>query len=664
MVPVMVDDERAKTLLQHQYEEEDTAIQSDPAAFVNERPWAPADIADPDADFVLYGKDERYEARRRLGEGGMGEVLLSRDRVIGREVAMKVVQSEHPRKKELRERFVREARVQGQLEHPAIVPVYDFGVNAEGRAFFTMRRVRGVTLEDILDRLRNGDTVAERAHTRHTLLATFVRVCLAIEFAHEHGVIHRDLKPANVMLGRHGEVYVLDWGLAKVRSASKSLDEPRPPTESDGIPPSDRESLSNVAEGSTAYGAILGTPQYMAPEQILGESLDGRSDVYALGAILFEILTLEPLQGTGSVAAIFKRATQGVDARASVRAPRRDVPPELEAACVRATARKREDRYARARNLANAVEAYLSGDRDVEKRKELAKAHLDRAREAAFGSSLADRSRALSEIGQAVALLPDDPEALEVFVRLLREPPKQRIAEVEARVHQAGLASQRKMLPRAAIAYGVLPLVFMPLLMVLGRSDTRLLILPFVLWLLAAAFALLAWRFANPRRETFPSVTITAGLALAATSLLHGPLLLVPAIGAIMAMGMVLQTPKHNRALLIGINALAIAMPTVLAVLDLHPVRHAFPDGALHVFGGALKFSRVEIAILGTMHVAFVIVGGVFVGAYRDELRKLQRRTQLQSWQLEQLVPPAAADAARKGAEMAKTGRDSLGPPG
>ncbi len=165
---------------------------------------------------------------------------------------------------DFRARFVREARVQAQLEHPAIVPVYDFGIDGAGQPFFTMKCVRGATLESAIDDLRRADETALRLFTRHKLLAAFVQVCLAVDFAHERGVIHRDLKPANVMLGGHGEVYVLDWGVAKVRSATRTLD----PTAEDAPEPVDDappEGTTTTKSAPTAAGAMLGTPGYMAP---------------------------------------------------------------------------------------------------------------------------------------------------------------------------------------------------------------------------------------------------------------------------------------------------------------------------------------------------------------------------------------------------------------
>ncbi|MEO6417977.1 MAG: protein kinase, partial [Polyangiaceae bacterium] len=144
---------------------------------------------------------ERYAAGELLGEGGMGEVRLIKDGRIGREVAMKVIRPGHGSRSDLRSRFLREARVQGQLEHPAIVPVYDLGVDPNGASYFTMKRVRGMTLEEVLDGLRKRDADATIEYSRRKLLTAFGSVCLAIDFAHARGVIHRDLKPGNVMLG-------------------------------------------------------------------------------------------------------------------------------------------------------------------------------------------------------------------------------------------------------------------------------------------------------------------------------------------------------------------------------------------------------------------------------------------------------------------------------
>jgi serine/threonine-protein kinase len=153
----------------------------------------------------------RYQAGKRLGEGSMGEVIAARDTRILRNVAMKRLHVEHHNERpDLRDRFLREARVQGQLEHPSVVPVYDLGVDHEGREYFTMKRVRGNTLEQIIRGLRDKDPEFTSKFSRRKLLTAMSRICLAVAFAHERGVVHRDLKPSNIMLGDYGEVHRQD----------------------------------------------------------------------------------------------------------------------------------------------------------------------------------------------------------------------------------------------------------------------------------------------------------------------------------------------------------------------------------------------------------------------------------------------------------------------
>ena len=168
----------------------------------------------------------RYAIRHVLGQGGMGEVMLAYDEQIGREVAVKRIRSEHPSPEEL-SRFLREARVQGRLEHPAVVPVHDLVYDATGKPFFVMKRLTGTDMHVLLGRLRAGDEPDEPA-TRRKLLRAFADVCLAVEFAHSSSIIHRDLKPANVMLGDFGEVYILDWGVA--RAVTDGDDSGAPPS--------------------------------------------------------------------------------------------------------------------------------------------------------------------------------------------------------------------------------------------------------------------------------------------------------------------------------------------------------------------------------------------------------------------------------------------------
>src|SRR5689334_12964764 len=159
---------------------------------------------------------ERYAARDALGAGGMGEVRSYADKRIGREIALKRLLPERADDVKSRKRFLREARIQGTLEHPSVVPVYDLGEEPDGSLYFTMKRIRGETLFDLIRRLAKDDPDALARWWRRRRLEVFGRICLAVHYAHTRGVIHRDLKPGNIMLGEYGEVYVLDWGLAKI----------------------------------------------------------------------------------------------------------------------------------------------------------------------------------------------------------------------------------------------------------------------------------------------------------------------------------------------------------------------------------------------------------------------------------------------------------------
>src|SRR4051812_1353777 len=261
---------------------------------------APGESVDP-----MPTGNARYAFGPMLGRGGMGDIMLATDIQIGREVAVK-------RMRDARgsvSRFLREARIQGRLEHPAIVPVHEVLTDSAGHPYFVMKRLTGTTLHDIIVASRDDslESTAAGRHSRTRLLRAFADVCLAVEFAHTRGVIHRDLKPANIMLGDFGEVYVLDWGVTRVLGDDEtpgSLD----PTPSGG--------------GGTEAGAVLGTIGYMPPEQLRGLPVDRRADIYALGCVLFEILCGEPLHQP-TLTSVF----DDYDPRPSSRTPQRNIPP-------------------------------------------------------------------------------------------------------------------------------------------------------------------------------------------------------------------------------------------------------------------------------------------------------------------------------------------------
>jgi serine/threonine protein kinase len=344
----------------------------------------------------------------------MGEVHAALDRLIGREVALKAVRSGQRARAALQVRFLREARVQGQLEHPSIVPVYDLSSDS-GAFYFTMRRVRGVTLETIVEALAAGHEAMRARFSRRRLLTAFESVCLAVDFAHARGVVHRDLKPSNIMLGEFGEVQVLDWGVATLVDSREGSH--------------DSSVDAGTSSTPTEAGSLVGTLGYAAPEQLRSETVTPRSDVYALGAVLFEILALVPLHARGRATDMSRSTVDGADAHVSRRAPEREVPPELEAACVRATALHPADRFASARELHDAIERFLDGDRDVEHRRELAQGHARRALEAVARATAAtsegfdvQRTLALKEATQSLTLDPTNTDAMAAVLRLRARP--------------------------------------------------------------------------------------------------------------------------------------------------------------------------------------------------------------------------------------------------
>lgn len=249
-----------------------------------------------------------YELGRILAKGGMGAVLSARDNSIQRTVAVKVILTGAEASDEHVHRLITEARITGQLEHPSIVPLHELGVTADGVVFYTMRLVEGVTLSDVLEKIQQQDAAAIAKYPLRTLLTILQKICDAVAFAHSRGVVHRDLKPDNIMLGEFGEVFVMDWGLAKrVRGAEQTSD-----TTAMSKP---EEAAELTGDGfKTLSGQVKGTPRYMAPEQAEGriEDIDERTDIYALGAILYAMLTLHPPVGGETVNEVLTHVASGV----------------------------------------------------------------------------------------------------------------------------------------------------------------------------------------------------------------------------------------------------------------------------------------------------------------------------------------------------------------
>jgi tetratricopeptide (TPR) repeat protein len=248
----------------------------------------------PDRD-----SDSRYRLDGEIARGGMGAIIKGRDTDLGRDLAIKVLLDSHKDKPEVIQRFVEEAQIGGQLQHPGIAPIYELGQFCDKRPFFAMKLVKGQTLSKLLGDRQNA------ADVRGKFVGIFEQVCQTMAYAHSRGVIHRDLKPANIMVGAFGEVQVMDWGLAKVLQVGGVADEKKSQSLQQGqsIIQTLRSGVGSDVPGSfrsagseTQMGTVMGTPAYMPPEQALGEidNLDERADVFGLGAILCEILTGKP----------------------------------------------------------------------------------------------------------------------------------------------------------------------------------------------------------------------------------------------------------------------------------------------------------------------------------------------------------------------------------
>jgi serine/threonine protein kinase len=304
-----------------------------------------------------------YRLGGEIARGGMGAVVRAVDRDIRREVAVKFLLDQSDEGQ--RARFLEEARVTGQLEHPNIVPIHQVGVHADGRCFFSMKMVKGRSLADILK--EQGKERGAGAYTLVRLLGVFTGICNALGYAHSRQVIHRDLKPANVMVGDFGEVYVMDWGLAKLLGSDAGSTEREPALlgEASRGAPSDATAVRNADGGLTQAGAVMGTPSYMPPEQATGQAVDQRSDIYSLGAILYEILTLTPPVVGSDPLAILMRVAEGDIEPPAKRSPQRArqgwVPPELSAIALKALARAPGDRYQSVEALRRDVELFLEG---------------------------------------------------------------------------------------------------------------------------------------------------------------------------------------------------------------------------------------------------------------------------------------------------------------
>ncbi len=347
-----------------------------------------------------WERSDRYGLVNNFARGGLGQIWLANDVRLRREVAYKEMLPNALKNRPAIERFLEEAQITGQLEHPCIMPIYDIGYQPNGAPFYAMKFVRGDTLEKVIAAFHElPKDHPEREIRFRKLLKNFLDCCNALGFAHDRGVLHRDLKPLNIMLGAFGETIVLDWGLAKVIGAETESGQAPITTSTEGLGPEGAtviqsvnsvQSLGQTQSGAsvgsasqtgtvsaskrgvvtdvrsvgsqTMMGSVMGTPSYMPPEQALGklDQLDGRSDIYSLGGILYKLLTNQQPIEKGKMKEVLDRVINNVIIPPRQHDP--SIPAPLAAIAIKALAKERDDRYPTALALAADVEAWMADE--------------------------------------------------------------------------------------------------------------------------------------------------------------------------------------------------------------------------------------------------------------------------------------------------------------
>jgi serine/threonine protein kinase len=604
----------------------------EPGLGLQATPALPVDdtIADDVIAMFRAAAERRYAAGERIGVGGMGEVRAAADRATGRVVAVKTVRADQVGPQALR-RFAREARIQAQLEHPAIVPVYDVGIDDTGELYFTMKHIRGDSLADVIEKLRARDPEAMARYSRRRLLTVLSQVALAVAYAHRRGVLHRDLKPSNVMLGSFGEVYVLDWGLAEVRGGGEPVRASLPLIAR--LAELDGPVVDSSVQPDTASGQLLGTPGYAPPELIEQGSavLDERGDVYALGSMIYEVLTLERMHGHGNLGQLLGATLELDGARPSQRAA--DVPPELDALCFDATRRDPAARLASASALARRIDAYLDGDRDVAERHRLADTHTT----AALAAVDTNRAAALRDVVTALGLEPGHTQARQTLVRLLTEPDARDQAAADTAHADEALRAFR-LAARNTILALLTYLLYVPLVLWMGVRSWPM------LGIMAAAISSVvvatAWYHQHPPaglKLPWPHLVLSL-VALSTGVFVAGPLVLLPTVAVATGVGYISAFERRITVTIVSM-VLVVMVPFALQLAGVLPNTYEFSRDAIIVHPGMTHLPRAAtITFLAVTHTVVLVAALLFAWRLREAAVLADRKLRLQAWQLAQLA--------------------------
>ena len=311
-------------------------------------------LQDTDGELSRHVKNGymRYRDFKPLTQGGEATLQTCRDENLGRTVVMKTLLPQLQNLEVYQKRFLREARVTALISHPATVPVYEISRDSDGNAYFTMKKLSGRDLCEILDGLAENDEELQEEFPLDSLLNILIHIGQCLAFAHQRGVVHRDLKPANIMVGEYGDIMLLDWGLAKVWDME----------EDDAVEQLARSGRQKIQGRLTGRGDVQGTPFYMSPEQARETSdVDHRTDIYNMGIILFEILTGDSYMSGRNFREIKRKILEDPIRVPQEVAPRGTVSPELNAICVKALQKDPGDRYSTMSEFVEELRAVLMG---------------------------------------------------------------------------------------------------------------------------------------------------------------------------------------------------------------------------------------------------------------------------------------------------------------